>query len=77
MHASDHPIEDEIEISVVSPVYRAEGILPVLCERLEAVLSGLTERYEISLVDDRSPDGSWRVLQELAGSTPKLCQISR
>lgn len=80
MHASRDEIRDDprdrepepVEISVVSPVYRAEGILPVLCERLEAVLSGLTDRYEIVLVDDRSPDGSWRVLQELAATHPRL-----
>lgn len=76
MHPATHaPSDDEPEISVVSPVYRAEGILPVLCERLAAVLSALTERYEIVLVDDRSPDGSWRVLQQLAETYPQLTAV--
>jgi len=53
-------------ISVVIPVYRAERILPTLCERLAAVLTSIGRPYEILLVDDRSPDGSWRVISELA-----------
>jgi len=77
MHPSEDEIktEDEIQISVVSPVYQAERILPVLCERLEAVLSGMTDSYEIVLVDDRSPDDSWRVLQDLTGRYPKLTAV--
>jgi dolichol-phosphate mannosyltransferase len=75
MHASQDENRHEIEISVVSPVYRAEGILPVLCSRLEAALAGMTDRYEIVLVDDRSPDDSWRVLQDLAERYPKLTAV--
>jgi polyisoprenyl-phosphate glycosyltransferase len=67
--------EDDVEISVVSPVYRAERILPDLCARLDAVLAGLAARYEIVLVDDRSPDRSWAVLQELAGRYPRLLAV--
>jgi dolichol-phosphate mannosyltransferase len=52
-------------INVVIPVYRAERILPALCERLVTVLSNLGYEYEILLVDDRSPDRSWEVLREL------------
>lgn len=72
-HSPDHEHEPPgPEISVVSPVYRAEGILPVLCERLEAVLSQMSADYEIVLVDDRSPDDSWRVLTELVERMPRL-----
>lgn len=46
-------------ISVVSPVYRAERIVPELVKRLHAQLATLTTDYEIILVDDRSPDDSW------------------
>jgi dolichol-phosphate mannosyltransferase len=67
--------EDDVEISVVSPVYRAERILPALCERLDAVLSASGARYEVILVDDRSPDRSWAVLQELAGRYPRLTAL--
>lgn len=59
-----------IVISVIIPVYRGEASLRLLCERLTTVLSGIG-KYEIILVDDRSPDRSWDialgVLRELPG----------
>ncbi len=55
-----------MDISVVSPVYRAESILPELVERLESVLRSMELSYEIILVDDRSPDNSWKVLESIA-----------
>jgi dolichol-phosphate mannosyltransferase len=66
-------------ISVVSPVYKAELILPVLCERLTSVLTQMTERFEIILVCDGSPDNSWSVMQELVKTYPhlKIVNLSR
>ena len=58
-------LKDPIEISVVSPIYGAETILPELVRRLDETLRPLNVAYEIILVDDRSPDDSWRVLKEL------------
>ena len=59
-------MSSEIEISVVSPVYRAQSLLPELASRLDQVLGAMGVSYEIVLVDDRSPDDSWTVLKELA-----------
>lgn len=59
-------------LSVVSPVYGARNILPALCERLDATLSQITDRYEIILVDDRCPQDSWSVLRSLVGQYPNL-----
>jgi polyisoprenyl-phosphate glycosyltransferase len=56
----------EIELSVVIPVYGCEGCLRALHDRLRAALSGLTESFEIVLVDDCSPDGAWETIGELA-----------
>ncbi len=46
-------------ISVVSPVYRAEGCVAELCRRLIGVLGTITDDFEIVLVEDHGPDGSW------------------
>jgi glycosyltransferase involved in cell wall biosynthesis len=46
-------------ISVVTPVYLAEAIIPVLVERLKENLLLLGNDFEIILVDDGSPDNSW------------------
>jgi dolichol-phosphate mannosyltransferase len=59
-------------ISIVSPVYKAEKILPALCERLTEVLDAMSRSYEIILVCDGSPDGSWEVMDALVRQYPKL-----
>lgn len=59
-------------ISIVSPVYRAEKILPILVSEIDSVMSKMGEEYEIILVDDRSPDDSWEVMQSLAITNSKL-----
>ena len=59
-------LSTEIEISVVSPVYRAEPLLAELVSRLEVTLGTMGVSYEVVLVDDRSPDESWSVLKGLA-----------
>lgn len=46
------------QLSVVSPVYRAEGCIAELHRRLTAVLHAVGVDYEIILVDDGSPDRS-------------------
>jgi undecaprenyl-phosphate 4-deoxy-4-formamido-L-arabinose transferase len=57
---------DDISISVVVPTYNSEGSLGLLVERLEPVLSRLTPRFELILVDDGSKDRTWDVIEELA-----------
>lgn len=66
-------------ISVISPVYRAEHILPELVSRLEDSLNQITQDYEIILVEDCGPDDSWKVIEELSGSRPfvKGIKLSR
>ncbi|MGB6038202.1 MAG: glycosyltransferase, partial [Cryomorphaceae bacterium] len=52
-------------ISVVSPVYRAEGVIPALVSKIQASLESITKDYEIILVNDSSPDDSWgEILKE-------------
>ena len=63
------PGEDlEPGISVVVPVYRSAEMLRELCSRLETVLQETGVRYEIVLVDDRSPDDSWSAIESLAAA---------
>ena len=56
--------------SVIIPVYNGEDTVPILTERLLKVLPELFDQYEIILVDDCSPDGSWQVLKTLQRSQP-------
>lgn len=54
-----------MKLSIVSPVYRAEKIIPVLVERIKTSAQKITDDYEIILVDDGSPDGSWSVIEKI------------
>ncbi|HEX6922846.1 MAG TPA: glycosyltransferase, partial [Bacillales bacterium] len=54
------------DISIVTPVYKAESCLVELYKRLKAVLGPLTTDFEIIMVNDHSPDNSWNVIERLA-----------
>jgi dolichol-phosphate mannosyltransferase len=56
----------EFELSVVVPVYACSGCLDALYERLTNSVSEITDSYEFVLVDDRSLDDGWSVLERLA-----------
>lgn len=58
--------------TVVIPVYNGEETVIPLTERLLKVLPDLFQNYEIILVDDCSPDGSWPVLLKLQSEHPDI-----
>jgi len=60
------------ELSVVVPCHNeAENLRPLL-SAIHAALDPLALNYEVVITDDFSSDGSWRVLQELATTGPRL-----
>lgn len=63
------------QLSVVIPVYGCAGCLRPLHARLTATLETITGDYEMILVDDRSKDGAWPVLVELAERDPHLTVV--
>jgi len=54
-----------MNLSIVVPVYQGESLIEPLVAQLSQVLPTFTEKYEIILVNDGSPDNSWRVIQRL------------
>lgn len=52
-----------IQLSIVSPVYRAEKMVHMLVERIVKSVTTITEDFEIILVNDASPDASWSVIE--------------
>ena len=56
-------VEERIEISIVVPVYKEEANIRPFLQRIEPVLAGLTERYEIVFCLDPSPDRTAEVIQ--------------
>ena len=55
-----------MNLSVVVPVYRGEKLVEPLVERLSKSLPTFAKKYEVILVNDGSPDGSWDVGERLA-----------
>jgi glycosyltransferase involved in cell wall biosynthesis len=63
-------------ITVVVPVYNSEQSLPLLVERLQPVLGGSGQSYELILVNDGSPDRSWTTIRSLAMDRPWIVGIN-
>jgi undecaprenyl-phosphate 4-deoxy-4-formamido-L-arabinose transferase len=59
-----------MKLSVVVPVYNSSESLPLLVDEVGKVLPGVTDAFELVLVNDGSPDQSWQVISELAQSHP-------
>jgi glycosyltransferase involved in cell wall biosynthesis len=60
---NDQPI---LNCSVVVPVFNSEESLPILVNRLEAVMPTVADRFELILVNDGSRDNSWAVIRDMA-----------
>jgi glycosyltransferase involved in cell wall biosynthesis len=58
---------------VVVPVYKSEGGLVELYQQVSEALRG--KHYELILVDDQSPDGSWTAIKKLCESDPSVVGI--
>ena len=63
---------EEIEISVVVPIFNEEESIPILIPKLVEVLNDLNSLYEVILVDDGSSDGSLKILKEMVSRYPFL-----
>jgi glycosyltransferase involved in cell wall biosynthesis len=56
---------DQIDLTIVIPVFNEEQNLAPLYKALLSTLEPMPERWEILFVDDASRDGSYKVLQNL------------
>ena len=61
-----------LSISAVLPAYNEEAIIERTVRHVAGVLSGLTERYEVVVVNDGSRDRTAAVLAALAEQEPEL-----
>jgi glycosyltransferase involved in cell wall biosynthesis len=61
---------DNIELSILVPVYNEAGSLPQLHDEITRACAEIGRSYEIVFVDDGSRDGSADVLDRLADSDP-------
>ncbi len=52
------------QVSIVVPTYNERENLPILLERINRVMKGF--EFEVIVVDDNSPDGTWALAEKLA-----------
>lgn len=69
-------MSDSVKISVVSPVYGCRECLGELCARLTETLTPITSDFEIILVNDACPLGSWETIQALARRDARIKGIN-
>jgi dolichol-phosphate mannosyltransferase len=65
----------QLELSVIIPTLNERDNVELVVERLTATLSGI--RWEAIFVDDDSPDGTARVIKEIAARDPRIRCLRR
>lgn len=68
--------EEEMDISVVIPVYGCRDALYELYTRLSNTLKKISEDYEIIFVNDACPQGSWEVIEDICANDAKAVGIN-
>ena len=58
-------IDRHIEVSLVIPTYNERDNIGLLIQDVYTVLKETGRSFEIIVVDDDSPDGTWQVVQEM------------
>ena len=68
-----------VDISIVSPVYKAESLISNLVIQIRHAIKPLKENFEILLIEDGSPDKSWEQIEKLCLQFPEIrgIQLSR
>lgn len=69
-------MEQNLDISVVVPLYNEEESLPELVSWIDSVARKNNLSYEIIMVDDGSTDSSWCVVEELKAKYPAVRGLS-
>jgi len=65
-------IKNNIEFSVIIPVFNSESTLDELNTRLFCVLAKTTNNFEILYIDDGSTDGSWENLKKIKKTDSRI-----
>lgn len=68
-----------MKLSIVTTLYNSSGFIPEFLERITAAVSGITNDLEIVMVDDGSPDYSFKSALGLMEKYPqlKIVELSR
>jgi dolichol-phosphate mannosyltransferase len=65
----------QLQLSVVVPTFNERDNVTALFRKLETALAGIA--WEVIFVDDNSPDGTWRVVRDLARKDGRVRCVRR
>lgn len=68
---------DGPDVSLVLPTYNERRNLPSVIERVRQSLDAAGIAFEIVVVDDDSPDGTWQLAEELGRQDPRVRLVRR
>ena len=69
--------ERQIEVSLIIPTYNERENIGILLHQVYAVLQEAGRAFEVIVVDDDSPDGTWEVVQGMMRAYPHLRVLRR
>ncbi|MFZ6665285.1 glycosyltransferase family 2 protein [Peijinzhouia sedimentorum] len=69
------PLTKVSSISIISPVYGAQGMIDELVNRISKAVIDISEDFEIILVEDNSPDNSWLEMERISNQNSKVKSI--
>lgn len=73
--SSTGEVTERPDLSVVVPVYRSEDCLAALYDAVGCELRSAGISFELILVNDCSPDGSWGVIGSLCRTDPRVVGV--
>ena len=69
---------ESLVLSLVVPTYNEASNIEPLLQRIRSLLDpGMGSRYEVIVVDDNSPDGTWKVAAGVQAGYPQLVVLRR
>ena len=71
----DPPPSPRPRLSIVVPTYNERDNLPILLERIQKALQGVS--YEVIVVDDNSPDGTWQIAEGASRGSSMVVLVKR
>ena len=70
-------IHQRIKVSLIIPTYNERLNIGILLKQVYEVLKETGHVFEVIVVDDDSPDGTWHVVQEMMSEYPNLRVLRR
>lgn len=67
---------NNINFSVIIPVYKNEKDIEVLYGRLTIALESITKSFEIIFINDGSPDSSWLIIEKISKIDSRVKGVS-